>query len=93
LVELGWGVWLEKPVRLMRIDSWELSEDSRQLAMRAAARVTECFGMTKITIDPKQGGPDLHGRIRAEVTTTTGNLSDWLVASGLAWYRKPKKPE
>jgi endonuclease YncB( thermonuclease family) len=86
LVDLGWGVWLEVAVRLVGIDSWELSSADRARAQDAAHRLTALLEGKLMRLTPTTKSLDRYGRIRARMAYSGLDLADSLVKNGFAWY-------
>src|SRR5258706_463825 len=79
LIELGWGSWVEKYVRLVNLDSWELDSADKAKARAARDQLDEQFGWTPCTFVPSTKGFDRWGRVRGSVLTTEGDLAKWVV--------------
>lgn len=100
LVKIQYGIWIERPVRIMRIDSWEFGTADDGRAHEAAARLTAAFAMKPCTLRTHPRGLDCYGRFRGDVQINGEDIANWLVAAGLAWWRphpaaevKPPTPE
>jgi endonuclease YncB( thermonuclease family) len=89
LLPLGFGVSIEKSVRLRGIESWELNSPDADRARLAARAITERCQMKLATLTLTQRGPDLHGRLVGSLTVDGHDLATWLVTRGLAWYGPP----
>ena len=87
LVRIQYGIWIERPVRIMRIDSWEFGTTDAPRAHEAAARITAAFAMKSATLRAHPRGLDCYGRFRGDVDINGTDLARWLVDSGLAWWR------
>jgi len=91
-IDLGFGIWIFKKLRLLRIDTPELRGTSAEVkakAYEAKAFVVEALSHNPYTLTIKTESSDSFGRYLAEVyyTDEAGiqqNLSDRLLAEGLA---------
>jgi endonuclease YncB( thermonuclease family) len=90
LIELDFGVWLEMPVRLIGLESWELNSADRARAQLAAKNLTAAFSGRTMTLTPATLGLDKYGRIRARLTVEGRDLATEIVKMGEGWYSKRK---
>jgi endonuclease YncB( thermonuclease family) len=90
LIELDFGVWLEMPVRLIGLESWELNSADRARAQLAAQNLTAAFSGRTMTLTPATLGLDKYGRIRARLTVEGRDLAMEIVKMGEGWYSKRK---
>lgn len=89
LMWIGWGVVIERAVRLIRIESWEPSGDTRERAQCCARECDRRWHDAHCVIHPSTRGLDCYGRIRGSILIDGQDLAAMLVTSGLAWYGKP----
>lgn len=90
LIALDWGVWLECPVRLVGLDSWELNSPDRACAQLAAERLTHRFKNKDAIITPTTRSLDKYGRIRARLTIDGLDFAAETVKMGLGWVSDKK---
>jgi endonuclease YncB( thermonuclease family) len=86
LIEVGWGVHVEKYVRLVNLDSWELDEEDAIKAV-AARDILDCWwGRKPCVLIPSTRGFDRYGRIRGHVQVQGHDLAKWIVDNKLGWW-------
>lgn len=89
LIELLWGVWTEKYVRLPGVESWELDGPDRAKAVHARDQLNQLYAGVSCQIIPAKWGLDPYGRVIAQVIIEHGNLGDQIIELGLGWpYKK-----
>lgn len=89
LLDLGYGVHIEKRIRLACVESWELGTEHDAKAKEAASWIERFCSGHRLTIHPCQGGPDKYGRLRARVLRGETDLAEALISSGRAWRVPP----
>lgn len=93
LVSLPFGVFLQLPIRLVGIESHEPSGETLPLAKQIAEKIERRWSGVMMRLAPAGMGRDKYGRIRGDLWTPEGLLSDWLVAQKLAWRVDPRTGE
>jgi endonuclease YncB( thermonuclease family) len=91
LIKLPFNVYVELPVRLQRIDSWELDGVYRASALNAADKLTAQWHGVEALIVPKTSSLDCYGRCRANIVVAGKDLAAAIVEAGLAWWTDPKQ--
>jgi hypothetical protein len=89
LIELRWGVWIEKSVRLKGIESWELGSPDEGRARSAAAKLTKELGWTPATFVPSQEGTDCYGRLLGDLLINGESVAQHAVDQLCAWWGAP----
>jgi hypothetical protein len=86
LIELGWGSWVEKYVRLVNLDSWELDSSDIDKARECRLRLDDRWGWQPAVFVPSTKGFDRWGRVRGSVLIEGGDLAAWIVSHGYGWW-------
>lgn len=89
LIELRWGVWVEKAVRIKGIESYELCSPDEGRARACAAKLNKLFGWKDCVLVPSQEGLDRYGRIIGDVMVEGKSLAQSAVDQLCAWYGAP----
>lgn len=92
LIELGFGVKIEKPVRLQGIDSWEVSGPDEALALNARRILNDTFRGNAVTLVATSRGLDRYGRIRGDVRLNGKMLTEYIVANNFGWPANRRRP-
>jgi hypothetical protein len=88
LIDLGFGVRIERPVRLTAIESWELDSPDGARALLARDQLNQRYATLPVRLIAHTRGPDRFGRIRGDVLLDGKLLSAHIVTLGLAWPSK-----
>lgn len=84
-LDLGFGVRLQKAVRLIGLEAAEPSGVTAGRARVDADRIFRRWAGVECQVIPQTRGLDCYGRIRGRILTSDGDLADWLISSGIAW--------
>lgn len=85
LIKLAWGVWVERYVRIEKLESWELHGPDEARALDAARRLTARYAWAEVVLSCSNRRLDRYGRVVATVATETGDLCTQIIESKLGW--------
>jgi endonuclease YncB( thermonuclease family) len=86
-VALPFGVTITRPVRLTKLDSWELDGNFAALAIAARDVLTAELSDRLGVLIPSTRGLDCYGRIRGDILIDGHLVASAIVANGLGWWR------
>jgi endonuclease YncB( thermonuclease family) len=85
-VDLGFGVSITRPVRLVYIESWELDSADRGKALLARDALDKKYAGKLCRLQPTTSAADCYGRVRGRIMLGQENLADLIVRDGHAWH-------
>jgi hypothetical protein len=91
LIKLAWGVWVERYVRIEKLESWELHGPDEANAINAARTLTTRFAWQEVILSCSNRRLDRYGRVVASVATQTGDLASQIIEMRLGWPYDQKK--
>ena len=90
MVCVGFGIWVEKYLRLEGIESWELNSSEDARALTTAQTLSNLYQWTPCIVFASPRGRDMYGRLRGRITTEDGDLAARIVDMKLAWFVNSK---
>jgi endonuclease YncB( thermonuclease family) len=85
LIEGQWGIWVEKYVRLIGIESFELDGAHAETARGIRQLLNRDLAGDDCLIHLTSRGHDRYGRLRGRITLGDSDLAEWLCKKGYAW--------
>lgn len=92
LLRLGWGVWVEKYLRIEGIDSWELDGHDAARAQEVRATLDTLYGWRECKALLSLDGLDCYGRWVGTLYIDGKDIRDEITERGLAWWRAGRQP-
>lgn len=90
VMDIGFGVHIERGFRLMDIESWELASEHRARAEQAAQALTELWRGADVVAHLSTRGFDCYGRLRGHLMLGEVSMSSEIVRLGHAWYERSR---